>query len=268
DGGGRDAGGSGGGRRGGLGRIRVAFDEWNLRGWHHPAVDTGLTPEEYLAPRDENDDNSVYTMADAVFSACFLNACLRNADIVGMANFAPVVNTRGAIFTHPEGIVLRTTFHVFEMYWSMTGDTVIDSWIRGGQSEGGGAIEAGERKGATVRGGETAGDRQAARDGKTAAAQLDCVATRGGDGVVSFAIANRSRVEREEVTLSVYGLPVDSAEGRTLSGPEADSYNSIEHPQEVIPETLRCAIEGNGRVRVVLPPHSVSVIRVMPAEAS
>ena len=38
----------------------------------------------YLAPRDDNDLNASYTMADAVFSACFLNALLRNADIVGI----------------------------------------------------------------------------------------------------------------------------------------------------------------------------------------
>jgi len=51
-----------------LGRIHIAFDEWNLRGWHHPNVNTGLTAAEYIAPRDENDRNETYTMADAVFS--------------------------------------------------------------------------------------------------------------------------------------------------------------------------------------------------------
>ena len=35
----------------GDGKIKIAFDEWNLRGWHHPNVHTirqGKTPEEYL----------------------------------------------------------------------------------------------------------------------------------------------------------------------------------------------------------------------------
>ena len=50
-------------------------------------------------------------MADAVFSACFLNACNRHCDVVKMANFAPTVNTRGCIFTYDEGIVLRSTYH-------------------------------------------------------------------------------------------------------------------------------------------------------------
>jgi len=51
---------------------------------------------------------------------------LRYADIVGRATFAPVVNTRGAIYTFPGGIVKRTTYHVFDMYVHLMGDEVID----------------------------------------------------------------------------------------------------------------------------------------------
>lgn len=112
-------------------KIKIAFDEWNLRGWYHPNVHTvrqGVTKEEYLYPRDKNDDNTKYTMADAVFTACFLNELNRNCDIVGMANFAPVVNTRGCIFTYPEGIVLRSIYHVFDLYVNYLGDVVLDSW--------------------------------------------------------------------------------------------------------------------------------------------
>ena len=74
------------------GRIKIAFDEWNLRSWHHPNVHSirqGVGKEPYVTPRDKNDDNSTYTMADAVFTACFLNAMHRHCDVVGMANFAP-----------------------------------------------------------------------------------------------------------------------------------------------------------------------------------
>jgi alpha-N-arabinofuranosidase len=94
------------------GRIRVVFDEWNLRGWRHPQVDTGLSLEDYLLPQDLNDDNRTYTMADAAFTACFLNRAHWNAGIVGMANYAPAVNARGLIFTRREGVVLRPSYHV------------------------------------------------------------------------------------------------------------------------------------------------------------
>ena len=55
-------------------KIRIAFDEWNLRQWYHPKVhciEQGVTKEEYVVPRDDNDINSQYTMADAVFTASF-----------------------------------------------------------------------------------------------------------------------------------------------------------------------------------------------------
>lgn len=96
-------------------KIKIAFDEWNLKEWYHPNVHTieqGITKEDYVYPRDSNDDNSLYTMGDAIFTACFLNALNRNCDIVGMANFAPVINTRGCIYTYQKGIVLRSTYYV------------------------------------------------------------------------------------------------------------------------------------------------------------
>jgi alpha-N-arabinofuranosidase len=64
------------------GKVGIAFDEWNLHGWHHP---NGNSPDAIRA-RDKNDDNSCYTMADALFTASFLNTWLRNADVVTMAN--------------------------------------------------------------------------------------------------------------------------------------------------------------------------------------
>ncbi len=55
------------------GKIKIAFDEWNLRSWHHPNVHTirqGIRKEDYVTPRDKNDENSMYTMADAKESCC------------------------------------------------------------------------------------------------------------------------------------------------------------------------------------------------------
>ncbi|MCX7006014.1 MAG: hypothetical protein NTY53_01975 [Kiritimatiellaeota bacterium] len=77
------------------GRIKIAFDEWNLRGWHHPGFPR-KTVQDYndpavkqlVAARANNDIASQYTMADALFSASFFNACLRHAEDVGMANTA------------------------------------------------------------------------------------------------------------------------------------------------------------------------------------
>ena len=124
------------------GKVKIAFDEWNLRGWHHPE---GNGPGS-IAARDRNDIAATYTMADALFSAAFFNACLRNADIVAMANVSPSVNARGPLFVHPEGIVKRTSFHAMKLYVEMTRDWIIDSRLVGPRLEKDGrsvaAIEA------------------------------------------------------------------------------------------------------------------------------
>ena len=110
------------------GRIKIAFDEWNLRGWLHPGL---FNPRQKMdiAARDKNDANSTYTMADALFTACFLNTCLRNAKDVKMACFSPVVNASGALFVHPEEIVKRTTFYVFSLYANKLQPNVVPSEV-------------------------------------------------------------------------------------------------------------------------------------------
>lgn len=44
-----------------------------------------------------------------------------------MANFSPVVNTVGAIYTHADGIVLRSSYHVFDLFTNHTFDEILHS---------------------------------------------------------------------------------------------------------------------------------------------
>ena len=74
------------------GQIKIAFDEWNLRSWHHPGfqrfekVDYN-DPEiiKLIKARDKSLNPSIYNLSDALFSASFLNSCLRNSEYVTMA---------------------------------------------------------------------------------------------------------------------------------------------------------------------------------------
>lgn len=99
----------------GGGKIKIAYDEWNLRNWHHPWHGDLRRGFDFEARR-KNDIASTYTLADALFSACFLNACLRHSDIVDIACFSPIVNTRGALRVDKDGITRRTTYFVLFMY--------------------------------------------------------------------------------------------------------------------------------------------------------
>lgn len=210
--------------------MAIAFDEWNLRGWHHPL--TGNTAAD-VAARNRNDVNSTYTIADAVFSAIFLNTCLRHADRVLMANMAPVVNTRGPLFAHPRGIVKRTSFHVMAMYASLLATSVANANVTSDPfTHGGASVPA-----------------------------LDAVAT--CDDAMEcwrFILVNRHPNTELTCSVSIADTPIEGVHKATvLSGVSPDDYNDIDSPDRVTPEKLDVSFSG-GVTR--LRPHSVTIIEI------
>ncbi len=222
-------------------RIRIAFDEWNLRSWHHPNVHTvelGVDPDTYVKPRDKNDDNSQYTMADAVFTACFLSAMNRNCDIVGMANFAPIVNTRGCIYTHPAGLVLRSTYHVFDLYVNRLGDTVVDGWC-GDMPR----LEVADKAGAPA-----------------CVDELDLLATRWSDRPgLALALVNKHPEHARQLELNARGA-TGEAVLYTLNGPGRDAYNDVGRAEVSI--TARSCGQYRDGMTLELEPHSVNVLQI------
>lgn len=228
------------------GRIKIAFDEWNLRSWHHPNVHTirqGVGKDSYLTPRDKNDINSTYTMADAVFTACFLNAMHRHCDIVGMANFAPILNTRGCIYSHDKGIVLRSTYHVFDLYVNHLGDTVVDLW----PEEKLPTMTVTHKQGHSVT-----------------IDSLDLLATTFSDKP-GMAIA---AVNKEPETVQTIVLPLTGCTQvilHTINGESKDSYNDVDH--DGVTTTVANLGTHENRVEIRLEPHSVNLIELIPCKA-
>jgi alpha-N-arabinofuranosidase len=222
------------------GRIKIAFDEWNLRGWHHPgfprkqAVDANdQAAAELVARREINDIASQYTMADALFSASFLNACLRHCEDVGMANIAPIVNTRGPLYVHSKGIVRRTTFHVLSMYANLLESRVARLQVQAGSLE----------------------------HGKASIPAVDAVATsdeKGGHWAV--ALVNRSPDRPAACTIRIGDwLPDGTFDATILAGDSTDAYNDVEHPDRVVPEKKQLTLKQGV---IPLPPHSLTIVRI------
>lgn len=222
-------------------KIKIAYDEWNLRGWHHPNVHTvrqGISEASYLMPRDLNDRNQDYTMADAVFSACFLNTLNRNCDIVGMANFAPIVNTRGCIFTYDKGIVLRSTYYIFDLYVNYLGDEVLENWM---ENEGSITVTAKNGRQQTVK-------------------ELDVLVTRNrASGMLAIAIVNKHPDQKRSILLPT--LP-DHTQYRIIAvhGSDINAYNDVDHEEVAMQQTLWQPFSSG--LTVTLPPHSVQVIQI------
>ncbi|MCP4645720.1 MAG: alpha-N-arabinofuranosidase [bacterium] len=223
------------------GRIKIAFDEWNLRAWHHPgfprkSVSDYDDPEviALVKARDKSLIASQYTMADALFTASFLNACLRHAEDVGMANIAPLVNTRGPLHVHPKGVVKRTHFHTLAMYANLLGARV-------------GACTV-DRAGVLFHGDQFV-------------PVVDAVATVNDAGTIwTLALVNRHPSSSVDCTVNLKDTPLSGTFAATvLEGDSPDAFNDIEHPDRVTPEDRQVTFRDGV---TALPPHSLTIVDV------
>lgn len=223
-----------------LGKIKIAFDEWNLRGWYHPNSHEPKLPTDkalYLTPRDRNDENESYTMADTVFTACFLNALLRHSDNVKMAAYAPAVNTRGLIYTHKEGIVLRGTYHVFDLFVNLMGDRVVDLWAM-----------------------DECGMNVTAKDGREVKVDaIDAVATVRSDGRVAVSLVNKHAEAALEIELACPDAGGAGLELHSITADSVSAYNCVKTPDRV-KITVTRPEQACGAICLSLPPHSVHVL--------
>lgn len=217
----------------GGGKIKIAYDEWNLKNWHHP-WHGDLRKGFDLEARRKNDIAKDYTMADALFSACFLNSCLRHSDIVDIACFAPVVNTRGPIFVHPEGIVKRTTYYVFKMYTNELEDIMVPVTVNS----------------------------ERLVNGNQSTSVLDVVLTSNPEGTnYVYAVVNKDPDKSHKLALDFDGIGVKapkSVKATVLNGRSADDYNDI-NSENVVPKKATLNVKDS---MVELPPHSLTFIKI------
>jgi alpha-N-arabinofuranosidase len=235
------------------GRVGIAFDEWNLRSWHHPVFERFRMD---ISGRDRNDINTTYTMADAVFSACFLNSCLRHCDTVKIANMAPVINTRGPLYVYPEGIVKRTTFHVMAMYASHLQPNVADIWADCGSLERPAlTLQSDLRKTEGAAGWRRYGPPEVDVPVLDVIATCDSAKSRW-----SIVVVNRHAEKEIAATIGLGDSMLSGViDAVVLAAPDVNAYNDIEHPDRVVPELRKQTFDtGHG----VFPPHSVTILKI------
>lgn len=223
-------------------QLKIAFDEWNLRSWHHPGFSGHVArkvdykdPEiiELIKARDKSLEPSLYTMADALFCASFFNACLRNSKNVAMANISCLVNQTGPLFVHPKGIVKRTHFHTMAMYANELEEYVSNAKINGSKLT----------------------------YGKDSVSVVDAIATvdkKGENWAIS--LVNRHPSKNLDCKVIMGDKPLHGIfQAKVLTGDSPDAFNDIEHPKRVAPKEL--ALKFKKGV-VNLPPHSLTIVHV------
>ncbi|MGL1893845.1 MAG: hypothetical protein OCD02_19565 [Spirochaetaceae bacterium] len=223
-------------------RLTIAFDEWNLRSWHHPGFpgldDSEVNYEEsevtrLITARDKSLEPSLYTMADALFCASFFNTCLRYSKDVTMANIAPIVNQTGPLYVHDRGIVRRTHFHAMAMYSNLLKDHVVTTHI----------------------------DSDSLTHLSESVAMVDAIATSNEKGDKwSIAMINRHPSEEVACTVIMENGVLDGKYTATiLTGASVDDYNDIETPDRVVPVKIELTFKQG---TTDLPPHSLTIAEI------
>jgi alpha-N-arabinofuranosidase len=203
--------------------IPIAVDEWNV--WYR------ATPD----PQDAafNGLEETYDLEDALVVAMHLNAFIRHAATVRLANLAQLVNVIAPIVTSGDDMVLQTIFFPFELYSRTCGDIALDVWWAGDTF--------------------TAG-------GYSGVRTLDVAASlHEGRRSVSVYAVNRDLKEPLEVELRLQGARfTGEIEIQTVNGSAVKATNTLEHPNEVA--TVRHTIPSGHASTFVhtLEPHSVT----------
>lgn len=191
--------------------IPLAVDEWNV--W-------------YRAYRDEQ-WRETYNLEDALVVALQLNAFLRHADTVKMANIAQIVNVIAPIQTFPEGLVRQSTYHPFRLYSRLCRGRALDlHW-----------------EGETFDGGDYTGVRV-----------LDVAGSLQGSEIALF-IVNRS-LQSTAVSLCLQNAALPTVQVQTVGGPDIKAFNTLAEPEVVSVEVS----EPQPAATLELAPHSVSVV--------
>jgi alpha-L-arabinofuranosidase len=176
------------------------------------------------------------SLRDAVLAALNLNIFARHADRVRIANIAQMVNVLQAmILTDGPQMLLTPTYHVFRMYVPFQDATFVPV-----------SLDAGHWT-----------------EGSITLPRVDAIAAKDGSGKLWLSLTNIDPEKSVRIEMTVGGAAIRAASGETLTAARVDSINTFEAKDAVVPKPLTVTVAG-GRVSVLLPPKSVSVLALQP----
>jgi alpha-N-arabinofuranosidase len=205
--------------------VRIAVDEWNV--WYRTHPRYGGVPEQTRL-------EEIYNLEDALVTAVQLNAFIRHARSVKMANLAQIVNVIAPVFTGPDSLVLQTIFYPFEVYRRCCGSLALDAWWEGDTFSGGGY--SGVRT-------------------LDVSATLDDAKKR-----LAVFVVNRNRSEEMESVLQLTRGDFDGGVTvYTVNGPDIKAENTFDSPDKVTVRETALNTRGH-TLSYAFEPHSVTAL--------
>jgi alpha-L-arabinofuranosidase len=205
--------------------VRLVVDEYGP--WYRPG--TEYSPEQLLGQQ--------ITVRDAVMTALTLDTFNRNADKVGMAACAQLVNNLNALFlTHGDKFTTTPNFNVFEMYAAHQGATA-------------------------VRAEFSAPEVRYDRDGKPATFWGLKGSASVKDKTLTLTAVNPDVSQPREAEIALRGAKAANARAWVLTDADIHAHNTFDQPDRVKTRTAEVTVRPDS-LSFTFPPASVVKIEV------
>lgn len=226
------------------GKIKIAWDEWNMFGWVVEGV---------------NDDKS-YTMENAVVTASILNFFIRNSDSVKIANYSTFVNINGAVSVHKDDIVRRPQYHSIHLIGTNTGSKQLDCFVQSETFTK--PMPVGAQKGRKVA---SIAKEPYEEFYQYTLPYIDAVAT-ADDDFIYISIVNKHPKENILTEFEITGCNIDESknEMKMIYHEDLKACNTIEYPSNVKIDEVDIGKAGN-KFTIDLAKHSVNIIKLKKA---
>jgi alpha-N-arabinofuranosidase len=237
---------------------RVINDHWSAMGVYDPTHRVKLVVDEYgpwYRMGTEVDPSHIFgeqiTMRDAIMTALTLDIFMRNAEKVGMAACAQLINCINSLFlAHEEKFINTPNYYVFEMYAAHQGGQAVRTEFSApgitykGQGEARGPWD------------ESVTEKDGALWGLNGSASM-----KGKNVTVTITNPHLTDARDTEVVLRGVGS-VASVEVTVLTADEIHAHNTFEQPDAVTAKKAQATASGR-MVKVTLPPSSVAKLEVV-----
>lgn len=216
--------------------VKISFDEWNV--WYHERKNDAKRMAEWDWPHAPALLEDIYNFEDVLQVGCILNTFIRRSDVVRIACIAQLVNVIAPIMTAPGGAAWRQTiYYPFKFASTMGRGTALQLDVDCPSYDA---------------------------DVASGVKYLDIAGVHDGDaGTLTFFAVNKNGKEPMEVDLALerFGTP-KSVEHTLIRHDDLEARNTEENPENVVPSTGTGAEISGAGLKLTLPAHSYSVIRV------
>jgi alpha-L-arabinofuranosidase len=206
-------------------KVRLVVDEYGP--WYRPG--TEYSPEQLLGQQ--------ITVRDAVMTAISLDTFNRNADKVGMAACAQLINNLNALFlSHEDKFTTTPNFNVFELYAAHQGGTAVRT----------------EFSSPEVR---------YDRDGKPTTFWGLKGSASMKEKTLTLTVVNPDVSQPREAVIALRGAKASDAKAWIVTDSDIHAHNTLDAPDRVKTRTATVGVTGD-KLSFTFPPASVVKIEV------